>query len=58
MTCFAVAAQKHPYAFFSLPTRTGPHAQDMIGRKIGMQATGTDPACRAAAQERHCRGPG
>ncbi len=40
VTCFAVGAQKHPYAFFSLaknPIRT---PQDMIGKKIGIQATG------------------
>jgi len=40
VTCFAVGAQKHPYAFFSLakdPIRT---PQEMIGKKIGIQATG------------------
>jgi NitT/TauT family transport system substrate-binding protein len=38
--CFAVGIQKHPYCFFSLkknPIRT---AQDMVGKKIGIQATG------------------
>ena len=38
--CIAVGAQEHPYGFFSLaakPIRT-PH--DMIGKKIGIQATG------------------
>ena len=38
--CFAVGAQEHPYAFFSLakdPIRT-PH--DLIGKKVGIQATG------------------
>ncbi len=38
--CFAVGIQKHPYTFFSLkknPIRT---AQDMVGKKIGIQATG------------------
>lgn len=38
--CFAVSAQQHPYAFFSLaknPVRT---AADFRGKKIGMQATG------------------
>jgi NitT/TauT family transport system substrate-binding protein len=38
--CFAVGVQKHPYAFFSLkknPIRT---PKDMIGKKIGIQATG------------------
>jgi NitT/TauT family transport system substrate-binding protein len=38
--CFAVSAQKHPYAFFSLaknPIRT---VAEMKGKRIGMQATG------------------
>jgi NitT/TauT family transport system substrate-binding protein len=38
--CFAVGVQKHPYAFFSLkknPIRT---PKDMVGKKIGIQATG------------------
>jgi NitT/TauT family transport system substrate-binding protein len=38
--CFAVGLQQHPYAFFSLkksPIRT---PQDMIGKRIGIQATG------------------
>jgi NitT/TauT family transport system substrate-binding protein len=38
--CFAVSAQKHPYAFFSLaknPVRT---VADMKGKRIGIQATG------------------
>ena len=38
--CFAVSAQKHPYAFFSLgknPVRT---PADLRGKKVGMQATG------------------
>lgn len=38
--CFAVGAQKHPYAFFSLPRAPIRTAHDMIGRKIGVQATG------------------
>jgi NitT/TauT family transport system substrate-binding protein len=38
--CFAVGAQKHPYAFFSLPHAPIRTPQDMIGRKIGVQATG------------------
>jgi NitT/TauT family transport system substrate-binding protein len=38
--CFAVGAQQHPYAFFSLPKAPIRTAQDMIGRKIGVQATG------------------
>ncbi len=38
--CFAVSAQKHPYAFFSLaknPVRT---PDDFRGKKVGIQATG------------------
>jgi len=38
--CFAVGLQQHPYAYFSLkkaPIRT---PQDMIGKRIGVQATG------------------
>ena len=38
--CFAVGAQQHPYAFFSLPRTPIKTPQDMIGRKIGVQATG------------------
>ena len=40
VTCFAIGAQKHPYCFFSLaksPIRT---PEDMIGKRIGVQATG------------------
>ncbi|GAB7550250.1 ABC transporter substrate-binding protein [Cupriavidus sp. 8B] len=38
--CFATGLQRHPYAFFSLkkaPIRT---PQDMIGKRIGIHATG------------------
>jgi NitT/TauT family transport system substrate-binding protein len=40
ITCFATGCQQHPYAYFSLaknPIRT---AKGMIGKKIGVQATG------------------
>ncbi len=37
---FAVSAQQHPYAFFSLPANPIRTAKDMIGKKIGIQATG------------------
>ena len=37
---FAVSAQQHPYAFFSLPANPIRTAQDMVGKKIGIQATG------------------
>jgi NitT/TauT family transport system substrate-binding protein len=40
VVCFAVGAQQHPYAYFSLPRAPIHTPQDMIGRKIGVQATG------------------
>jgi NitT/TauT family transport system substrate-binding protein len=40
VTCFAVGAQQHPYTFFSLPRAPIRSPKDMIGRKIGVQATG------------------
>ena len=40
IVCFAVGAQEHPYAYFSLPRAPIHTPQDMIGRKIGVQATG------------------
>ena len=58
VTCFAVGAQEHPYAFFSLPRAPIRTPKDMIGRKIGVQATGTDSPRGAPAQERHPRRPG
>ena len=36
----AVSAQQHPYAFFSLPANPIRTPQDMVGKKIGIQATG------------------
>jgi NitT/TauT family transport system substrate-binding protein len=38
--CFATELQQHPYAFFSSPKKPIRSAQDMIGKKIGIQATG------------------
>lgn len=38
--CFAVSAQKHPYAFFSLPRAPVRTPADLRGKKVGMQATG------------------
>ncbi len=38
--CFAVSAQKHPYAFFSLPRAPVHSAADFRGKKVGIQATG------------------
>ncbi len=40
VVCFAVGAQEHPYCYFSLPKAPIHTPQDMIGRKIGVQATG------------------
>ena len=40
VTCFAIGAQKHPYCFFSLPKAPIRTAEDMVGKKIGVQATG------------------
>ena len=37
--CFAISAQKHPYAFFSLPKNPVRTAADMRGKKVGIQAT-------------------
>lgn len=37
---FAVNVQEHPYAFFSLPAKPIRTPKDMIGKKIGIQATG------------------
>jgi len=38
--CFAVGAQEHPYAFFSLKKNPVREAKDFIGKKVGIQATG------------------
>jgi NitT/TauT family transport system substrate-binding protein len=38
--CFAVSAQKHPYAFFSLAKNPVQTPKDLRGKKIGIQATG------------------
>src|SRR5271170_2479027 len=37
--CFAVGAQEHPYAYFSLPKKPVRTPQDLIGKKVGVQAT-------------------
>jgi NitT/TauT family transport system substrate-binding protein len=39
VTCFAVGAQRHPYAYFSLPAKPVRKPQDLIGKKVGVQAT-------------------
>src|SRR5271155_3346709 len=38
--CFAVSAQKHPYAFFSLKQNPVRSPADFRGKKVGIQATG------------------
>ncbi len=38
--CFAISAQKHPYAFFSLPKSPVRTPADFRGKKVGIQATG------------------
>lgn len=38
--CFAVGAQRHPYAFFSLAKNPVRKPADMVGKKIGIQSTG------------------
>lgn len=37
--CFATGLQQHPYTFFSLKKNPIRKAQDMVGKKIGMQPT-------------------
>lgn len=37
--CFAVGAQEHPYAYFSLPKKPVRTPKDLIGKKVGVQAT-------------------
>jgi NitT/TauT family transport system substrate-binding protein len=40
VVCFAAGAQEHPYAFFSLPKNPIREPKDLIGKKVGIQATG------------------
>jgi NitT/TauT family transport system substrate-binding protein len=40
VVCFGVGAQEHPYTFFSLKKKPVREAKDMIGKKVGIQATG------------------
>jgi NitT/TauT family transport system substrate-binding protein len=37
--CFATGLQQHPYAYFSLPKKPVRTARDLIGKKVGIQAT-------------------
>lgn len=39
VVAFAVGAQRHPFAFFSLPKSPIRTPKDMIGKKIGIQST-------------------
>lgn len=38
--CFAVGAQEHPYTFFSLKKNPVREPKDIVGKKVGVQATG------------------
>jgi NitT/TauT family transport system substrate-binding protein len=38
--CFAVGAQQHPYTFFSLKKKPVHEPKDLIGKRVGIQATG------------------
>ena len=40
VVCFAAGAQEHPYAFFSLKKNPVREPKDLIGKKVGIQATG------------------
>ena len=40
VVCFAIGAQEHPYAFFSLKKNPIREPKDLIGKKVGIQATG------------------
>jgi NitT/TauT family transport system substrate-binding protein len=39
VTCFATGLQQHPYAYFSLPKKPVRTPKDLIGKKVGIQAT-------------------
>jgi NitT/TauT family transport system substrate-binding protein len=38
--CFAAGAQEHPYTFFSLKKNPVREPKDLVGKKVGIQATG------------------
>ncbi len=38
--CFAVGGQQHPYTFFSLKKKPIREPKDLVGKKVGIQATG------------------
>ncbi|HZP99293.1 MAG TPA: ABC transporter substrate-binding protein [Reyranella sp.] len=37
--CFATGLQQHPYAYFSLPKKPVHKPKDLVGKKVGIQAT-------------------
>ena len=37
--CFATGLQQHPYAYFSLPKKPVRTPKDLVGKKVGIQAT-------------------
>jgi NitT/TauT family transport system substrate-binding protein len=37
--CFATGLQQHPYAYFSLPKKPVRAPKDLVGKKVGIQAT-------------------
>ncbi len=37
--CFATGLQQHPYAYFSLPKKPVKSPKDLVGKKVGIQAT-------------------
>jgi NitT/TauT family transport system substrate-binding protein len=39
VTCFATGLQQHPYAYFSLAKKPVREPKDLIGKKVGVQAT-------------------
>lgn len=39
VVCFAVGAQEHPYAFYSLSKNPVREPKDLVGKKVGIQAT-------------------
>ena len=38
--CFGVCVQQHPYSYFSLPDKPVQTPKDMVGKKVGTNATG------------------
>jgi NitT/TauT family transport system substrate-binding protein len=40
VVCFGAGAQEHPYTFFSLKKRPVREPKDLVGKKVGIQATG------------------